>query len=117
MTGNKSLFQNYQADTSNLSVRIANGSYSKVVGTSSVRVTQNLYLNSVLHVPDLDCILLSISKLTRDLACVVKFYPNSCVFQDLELAKIIGSVDLCFGLYLLNYDLGSLLAFADKSFY
>lgn len=80
ITRNKSLFQNYQADTSNSSVRIADGSYSKVAGTgtSSVRITQNLYLNFVLHVPDLDCNLLSISKLTRDFACAAKFYPNSC---------------------------------------
>ncbi|RVX08140.1 Retrovirus-related Pol polyprotein from transposon TNT 1-94 [Vitis vinifera] len=66
------------------------------------KLTKDLYLDSVLHVPNLDCNLLSISKLARDLQCVTKFYPNSCVFQDLKSGKMIGSAELCSGLYLLS---------------
>ncbi|RVW24940.1 hypothetical protein CK203_079530 [Vitis vinifera] len=73
---------------------------SKISGTGSIKLTKDLYLDSVLHVPNLDCNLLSISKLARDLQCVAKFYPNSCVFQDLKSGKMIGSAELCSGLYL-----------------
>ena len=50
----------------------------------------------------MDCNLISISKLTRDLNCVVKFFPNLCVFQDLDMGKKIGSAKMCSRLYLLN---------------
>ncbi|RVX00220.1 Retrovirus-related Pol polyprotein from transposon RE1 [Vitis vinifera] len=82
MTGDAAILQNYKP--------------------SSIKLTKDLYLDSVLHVPNLDCNLLSISKLARDLQCVTKFYPNSCVFQDLKSGKMIGCVELCSGLYLLS---------------
>ena len=80
------------------------GSNSKVAGTGSIQLTSELLLTSVLHVPDLDCNLLSISKLTKDLNCVTKFYSNMCVFQDLDSGRTIGSADLCSGLYLFKND-------------
>jgi len=61
-----------------------------------------MILNSILHVPKLDCNLISISKLTRDLNCVAKFFPNLCIFQDLDTGKKIGSAKMCSGFYLLN---------------
>lgn len=76
----------------------------------------NLCFNSVLHVPGLDCNLLSISKLTSDLACVAKFYPKSCIFQDLELGRTIDSADLCSGLYVLNYNSDGRLALQTSHF-
>ena len=56
----------------------------------------------MLHVPALDCNLLSISKLTRDNNCVTKFFPNLCEFQDLDSGKVIGSAEMCSGLYLIK---------------
>ncbi|RVW34501.1 Retrovirus-related Pol polyprotein from transposon RE1 [Vitis vinifera] len=102
MTGDAVILQNYKPSNGHSSVHIANGSKSKIVGTGSIKLTKDLYLDSVLHVPNLDCNLLSISKLARDLQCVTKFYPNSCVFQDLKSGKMIGSAELCSGLYLLS---------------
>ncbi|RVX18786.1 Retrovirus-related Pol polyprotein from transposon TNT 1-94 [Vitis vinifera] len=101
MTGDAAILQNYKPSNGHSSVHIADGSKSKIVGTGSIKLTKELYLDSVLHVPNLDCNLLSISKLARDLQCVTKFYPNSCVFQDLKSGKMIGSAELCSGLYLL----------------
>ncbi|RVX20874.1 hypothetical protein CK203_002528 [Vitis vinifera] len=80
----------------------ADGSLSKVAGTSSVRVSKNITLDSVLLVPKLNCNLLSISKLTRDLNCVTKFGSNLCEFQVLDSGKTIGSAKMCSGLYLLE---------------
>ena len=80
MTGDAAILQNYKPSNGHSSVHITDGSKSKIVGTGSIKLTKDLYLDSVLHVPNLDCNLLSISKLARDLQCVTKFYPNSCVF-------------------------------------
>ncbi|RVX06279.1 Retrovirus-related Pol polyprotein from transposon RE2 [Vitis vinifera] len=102
MTGDATILQNYKPSNGHSSVHIADGSKSKIAGTGSIKLTKDLYLDSVLHVPNLDCNLLSISKLARDLQCVTKFYPNSCVFQDLKSGKMIGSAELCSGLYLLS---------------
>ena len=71
MTGDAAILQNYKPSNGHSSVHIADG---------SIKLTKDLYLDSVLHVPNLDCNLLSISKLARVLQCVTKFYPNSCVF-------------------------------------
>ncbi|RVW87882.1 Retrovirus-related Pol polyprotein from transposon RE1 [Vitis vinifera] len=102
MTGDAAILQNYKPSNGHSSVHIADGSKSKIAGTGSIKLTKDLYLDSVLHVPNLDCNLLSISKLARDLQCVTKFYPNLCVFQDLKSGKMIGSAELCSGLYLLH---------------
>ncbi|RVW56514.1 Retrovirus-related Pol polyprotein from transposon TNT 1-94 [Vitis vinifera] len=102
MTGDAAILQNYKPSNGHSSIHIADGSTSKIAGTGSIKLTKDLYLDSVLHVPNLDCNLLSISKLARDLQCVTKFYPNLCVFQDLKSGKMIGSAELCSGLYLLS---------------
>ncbi|RVW33895.1 Retrovirus-related Pol polyprotein from transposon RE2 [Vitis vinifera] len=101
MTRDAAILQNYKPSNGHSSVHIADGSKSKIAGTGSIKLTKGLYLDSVLHVPNLDYNLLSISKLARDLQCVAKFYPNSYVFQDLKSGKMIGSAELCSGLYLL----------------
>lgn len=54
--------------------------------------------------PKLDCNLLSISKITRDLKCVTKFFSNLCEFQTLESGKTIGNAEECAGLYLLQVE-------------
>ncbi|GMP21651.1 hypothetical protein CsSME_00052836 [Camellia sinensis var. sinensis] len=66
MTGDATIFDTYSSCQNNLTVRIADGSLSKVAGIGSVVLSRNLILNSVLLVPDLDCNLLSISKLTKE---------------------------------------------------
>lgn len=57
-------------------VRITDGSLSRAVGTGSIVLSKDLTLNCVLLVPNLDCNLLSVSKITRDLNCVAKICVN-----------------------------------------
>ncbi|KAH9696724.1 reverse transcriptase Ty1/copia-type domain-containing protein [Citrus sinensis] len=109
MTGDASMLQDYKAIINSTSVRIADGSHTKIAGTGSIKLIKELHLNSVLYVPNLACNLLSISKFTRDQNCVTKFYPNMCVFQDLDSGKTIGSAELCSGLYLLKSDQSSFI--------
>ena len=75
---------------------------SSVVSKGIVSISPNITLHSVLHVPNLSCNLVSISKLTRDLQCVAKFIPSYCEFQDLHTGRMIGNAKECDGLYYLE---------------
>ncbi|RVX01253.1 Retrovirus-related Pol polyprotein from transposon RE1 [Vitis vinifera] len=70
MTGDATILQNYKPSNGHSSVHIADGSKSKIAGTGSIKLTKDLYLDSVLH--------------------------------DLKSGKMIGSAELCSGLYLLS---------------
>ena len=104
MTGDFTLFSSYSPCPYNYTVWIADGTHSKVMGKGSIIISQNITLESVLYVPKLDCNLLSISKITRDLKCVTKFFPNLCEFQILESGKTIANAEECAGLYLLQVE-------------
>lgn len=102
MTGDASILSNYNTSTRNHTVKIADGTLSKVEGSGSVTINKDLTLKSVLYVPKLDCNLLSISKFTRDFHCITIFSPYLCVFQDLDSGKRIGSAEMRSGLYILR---------------
>ena len=65
----------------------------------SVVLPNSFRLLSILHVPKLTCNLLSISKVTKDLNRVSKFFPNHCEFQEMETRKMIGCAQEHEGLY------------------
>ncbi|RVW80145.1 hypothetical protein CK203_054111 [Vitis vinifera] len=102
MTGDATIFDTYSSCPNNLTVRIADGSLSKVAGTGSVVLSRDITLNSVLLVPNLDCNLLSISKLTKEKRCITNFSSTHCEFQDLDSGKTIGNAEECSGLYILK---------------
>ncbi|XP_052181017.1 uncharacterized protein LOC127794142 isoform X1 [Diospyros lotus] len=83
-------------------VRIADGSLAKVAGIGSAVLSIGLTLKDVLFVPNLDCNLLSVSKLTIDMECVAKFSKDVCEFQDQISRKMIGSAEACSRLYILQ---------------
>ena len=82
-------------------IQVANGSLTPVSGKNNVSVTPNITLSSVLHVPNMSCNLLSISKLTKSQNYSVTFFSTHCVFEDLTTAKVIGSAKEREGLYYL----------------
>ncbi|RVX21666.1 Retrovirus-related Pol polyprotein from transposon TNT 1-94 [Vitis vinifera] len=49
MTGDAAILQNYKPSNGHSSVHIADGSKSKIVGTGSIKLTKDLYLDFVLH--------------------------------------------------------------------
>lgn len=67
MTGDINVFTKYTSCQDESFVRIADGTASKVAGKDSVIITKDITLDSVLHVPKLNCSLLSICKLTKNL--------------------------------------------------
>jgi hypothetical protein len=90
MTGSSTSLSNYHPVASPRSVTLANGSLSKVVGLGTTHLSPNIELLSVLHVPGFPFNLLSISKITKALNCLVSFHPSLCIFQDLKTRKMIG---------------------------
>ncbi|KAH9722152.1 retrovirus-related pol polyprotein from transposon RE1 [Citrus sinensis] len=99
MTGSPSLFSAYKPCAGNQKIKIADGSLSAIAGKGSIIFSSTLTLHNVLHVPNLSCNLLSISKLTLDLNCCANFFQNHCEFQDLTSGKMIGSARQSGGLY------------------
>ena len=80
MIGNIKLLTSFKPCDENWTVKIADGSLLRVVGTGFIALSKDLTLKFVLLVPNLDCNLLSISKLTIDHNCVAKFSNNLCEF-------------------------------------
>ncbi|RVW45713.1 Retrovirus-related Pol polyprotein from transposon RE1 [Vitis vinifera] len=74
MTGDAAILQNYKPSNGHSSVHIANGSKSKIVGTGSIKLTKT---------------------------CILTLFSMFQTWIDLKSRKMIGSVELCSGLYLL----------------
>lgn len=85
-------------------VQVANGCSLPVKGKGNVLFSPKITLSSVLHVPNMTCNLLSVSKLTKANNCSVVFYPNHYVFRDLSLGRMIGSAKKKGGLYYLELE-------------
>ncbi|KAJ9561371.1 hypothetical protein OSB04_006531 [Centaurea solstitialis] len=100
MTGNSSLFHTYIPCHNRSRVRIADGSFSAVAGRGSVRLSKQLTLKKVLHVPKLTCNLLSIRKLTKDAKCLAQFSPFDCLLQEQGSGRMIGNAKVRDGLYI-----------------
>lgn len=105
MIGCESMFYSYVPSPGNHKIRVADGSYSIVAGIGSIRLSPKIVLKFVLHVPSLSYNLLSVSKITKDLNCVIQFSLSVCVFQDLIFGKKIGSAKEVNGLYYFEKDL------------
>ncbi|KAL5842622.1 hypothetical protein ACOSQ3_013225 [Xanthoceras sorbifolium] len=98
MTSDASLLTDLKPCSDGFTVKIADGSISKVAGIGSAKILPSITLYSVLLVPNLNCNLLSITKITKDRNCMAKFTHNLCEFQDLDSERMIGSAELCSGL-------------------
>ncbi|CAJ2656645.1 unnamed protein product [Trifolium pratense] len=99
MTGDSTLFSSYSPCAGNHKIKIADGSFSAIAGKGSVVLSPSLTLKDVLHVPNLSCSLMSVSKLAQDRNCQTIFFRTHCVFQDLNSGKMIGSAKESGGLY------------------
>ncbi|KAI5412874.1 hypothetical protein KIW84_057482 [Lathyrus oleraceus] len=105
MTSESTLFSSYSPCAGNQKIKITDGSFSAIAGKGSVVLSPMLTLKNVLHVPNLSCNLISVSKLAQDINFQTNFFRSHCVFQDLNSGKMIGSAKESGGLYYL--DIGS----------
>ena len=63
-------------------ITLANRSQTMTKGIGSACPLPSVPLTSVLYVPDCPFNMISISKLTRDLNCLITFSDNSVTLQD-----------------------------------
>ncbi|KAG4157427.1 hypothetical protein ERO13_D02G062066v2, partial [Gossypium hirsutum] len=101
MIGNSNIFSNFQSHDLPSPIIITNRSTYKVVDFGSINLSPSIILSSVLNVSKFSVNLLFISTITKVLNCKLEFFPDHCVFQDLQTGKTIGSGRLCDDLYLL----------------
>lgn len=71
-------------------VSIANGDEALIIGEGSLTLSDTLNLDDVLVVPSLGYNLLSISQIATTLSCIVIFWPNFCLFKDIQTKQMIG---------------------------
>ena len=89
MTDSSNLFSSNSPCVGNTKIKIVDGSLSIIAGKRSIKISSLLTLHDVLHVPNLFCNLLSISKLTSNLKCQANFFLSRCEFQDLNMEDFI----------------------------
>ena len=78
---------------------IPNGKAILVEEKGDYTLPGGVKLNGVLHVPNFNCNLLSVSRLSKDLQCAITFFPDFCVMQGLRTRNLIGAGRCKGGLY------------------
>ena len=71
-------------------VSTANGNTTLVIGEGSLTLTDTLNLDYVLVVLSLVYNLLLVSQITTTLSCIIIFWPEFCVFKDIQTRQMIG---------------------------
>ena len=90
--------------SSQMSVSIANGTSTPVIGEGPLPLIDTLNLDSVLVVPSLNYNLLLVSQITAALFCVVIFWLEFCVFKDIQTRQTIDCGVRRGKLYYLNFE-------------
>ncbi|KAL2932544.1 Retrovirus-related Pol polyprotein from transposon RE2 [Bienertia sinuspersici] len=95
-----SLFHDYKdfQDMHN-SITIADGQKVLIEHIGTIKFSNGIVLNKVLHVPGFKYNLLSTHKLCQDLGCQIVFTHNKCLVQGLSQRSSMVLGELCSGLY------------------
>ena len=107
ISGNKNLFSSLNFLTPLPTITLANGSQTIAKGIDLTCPLPSLPLTSILYVPDFPYNFVSISKLTRDLHCMLTFSHNSVTLQDRSTGETIGVGHESQGLFHLSLPLCS----------
>ena len=91
ITGNKSLFFSLSSTNPLPSVTLTDGSRISSHGVGTVKLFPSLTIDNVLYVPGSPFNMLSISRVTHSLDCVVSFTNNSVCLQDRSSKQVIGT--------------------------
>ncbi|CAA7024653.1 unnamed protein product [Microthlaspi erraticum] len=98
MTGNISLLASVK-DTSPCTIGFADGSTTVSTQTGVLPLTDRIALPDVLYVPNLNCSLISVSKILKFSYCFAVFTDIVCVLQDRSTRILIGTGEECDGVY------------------
>ena len=88
MTGNLKMTQATEK-ISSVSVGLLNGTYVLASQEGTIWLGKGTKLSNVLYVPSLQCNLISIAKLCKELNCSMTFFDEFCVLQDYTLRTLI----------------------------
>ncbi|XP_019252665.1 PREDICTED: uncharacterized protein LOC109231458 [Nicotiana attenuata] len=104
MTSTLEMLSSYQSISSQKGskVHLPTGVVAFNTHIGKTRVLNNQEINNVLYIPEFKYNLLSVSKLTKELQCLVAFFPDFCIFQDLYSGQVKGIGKEDKGLYLLQ---------------
>lgn len=94
-----SILENRTKSAHELPVTIANGERIAVEGRGDYILKDGTKIKGVLHIPEFNCNLLSVSKISTDLQCEVTFFPDFFVMQGLTSRTLIGAGKCKDGLY------------------
>ncbi|XP_075092494.1 retrovirus-related Pol polyprotein from transposon RE1 [Nicotiana tabacum] len=83
-------------------VQLPTGNVVSVSHKETSLVLRNNNISNVLYIPEFKYNLLSISQLTKELQCMVAFFPDFCIFQDLYSGQVKGIGKEKHGLYILQ---------------
>lgn len=83
-------------------VQVPTGGRCQITSAGNATIFGTSKIQNVIPFPDFKFNLLSVSKITKDLSCVVLFFPDFCVFQGLYNGKVLGIGREKDGLYFLK---------------
>jgi len=99
IVGNNFFFSSISTSGYLPSITITNGSRVSSHGVGTIHLLPSLSIDNVLYVPGSPFNLLSISRLTRSLDCVISFTKDFVCLQDRSSRRIIGIGFKSHGLY------------------
>ena len=85
-----------------VNVTLPNGTRVPITHTGVIHITDALVLHNVLHVPDFQFNLISVSNLLKTLFCSAHFFSDVCLLQELTQGLMIGRGNLYHNLYILE---------------
>ena len=90
LSGNKDLFSSLTITSPLPMITLVNGSQTMAKGIGLACPLPSVPLTFVLYVPESPFNLISTSKLTRNLTCLITFSDNSVTLQDQRTGRTIG---------------------------
>jgi hypothetical protein len=99
--GSLKWFDSYN-QISPITIRLPNGQISIAKISGTIKFSKELVLHNVLYVSNFSLNLISVSKMCNALGCTILFNGSTCMIQDKESQRMIGSAEQVEDLYYLN---------------
>lgn len=98
MTGSLNLLSDV-CDLAPIPVELPDGAKVTALKAGKLQLGNGIYLNNILFVPNLHCTLIYVSKLAKELNCLVTFVDELCVIHDRNSRILIGTGEQRDGAY------------------
>nr|KYP33474.1 Retrovirus-related Pol polyprotein from transposon TNT 1-94 [Cajanus cajan] len=102
MTPLHSLFENLRSINAPFYITVPTRDRVVVDRMGTITLNNNIKLHDVLYIPQFNCNLISVHKLTCGLNCIVTYFAHNCVIHDQTTRRMIGLGDSCDGIYILK---------------